>query len=207
MGSDSALENGELSAEFKAEIRDFARKLPGLDFYEVLGLPASAEAEAIRAAFSERSRSYHPDRFFGKDLGPYGGLLNEIIKRILAAYEVLKDEELRRAYDRSLKREAPKAASGPPQLRTRPPRKRPDAVLRGLQRQLELSRSKARRHFDEAMRVKREGDLKRAHALLRLALIFDPRERTYQDALGEVALGLDRTNAAAMPRADVEERT
>jgi curved DNA-binding protein CbpA len=208
MRSDPALENGELSEEFKAEVRDFARVLPNLGFYEVLGVPVSADLESIRVAFSERSRAYHPDRFFGRDLGPYGGLLNEIIKRVLAAYEVLKDVELREAYDRCLRRDPPAPPQPPaasPPLRRRPARKRPDAILRGLQRQLELTRSKARRHFHEAMRVMGEGDLKRAHALLRLALIFDPRERTYQDTFGEVALSLSRTPAASAPRSDVEE--
>jgi curved DNA-binding protein CbpA len=208
MGSEPALQNGKLSEQFKAEVREFARSLPRIDFYEVLGVPLAADAEAIRVAFSERSRSYHPDRFFGRELGPYGGLLNEIIKRVLAAYEVLKDPELRRAYDRSLhaaRRSAPVAP--PPPARPRPARRRPDAALKGLCRQLELTRSKARRHFEEAMEVKNEGDLTRAHALLRLALIFDPHERSYQDALGDVALGLDRTRSAERPRIDVEENT
>jgi len=205
MPSDPALENEELSAEFKEKVRSFARTLPELDFYEVLGIPLGADLEAIRAAFSERSLAYHPDRFFGRELGAYGGLLHEIIKRVLAAYEVLRDPELREAYDRCLKRDPPKAPAAPPPLRRRAPRKRSDAVLKGLQRQLELTRSKARRHFHEAMQVMGEGDLKRAHALLRLALIFDPRERTYQDTLGEVALNLSRTHAASAPRSDVEE--
>jgi curved DNA-binding protein CbpA len=173
----------------------------------VLGVPPDAGLDAIRVAFSERSRAYHPDRFFGRDLGPYAGLLNELIKRILAAYEVLKDDELRRAYDRSLGRERPSRDPAPPPARARRARKRPDVVLKGLERQLQLTRSKARRHFEEAMEIKREGDLKRAHALLRLALIFDPHERSYQDALGEVALGLDRTRTAERPRIDVEEKT
>ncbi len=74
-------------------------------------------------------------------------------------------------------------------------------MLNGLSRQLELTRSKARRHFTEALELKRAGDLERARSLLRLALIFDPRETRYQDAFGEVAIRLDPSRGGL----DVEE--
>jgi curved DNA-binding protein CbpA len=202
---------GQLDPAQQSEIRDFARRLPEMDLYAVLAVEQGVGDEAIREAFFERSRAYHPDRHFGKDLGSYGELLTEIFKRVTTAYEVLRDAELRRSYDRSLgasprpvspaASEAPQAPKAPAETRARPaaPRRPSRAVLRSLQRQLELTRAKARRHFEEALELRNGGNLERAHAMLRLALIFDPHEPTYQNAFGEIAMGLDQSRAPATP--------
>lgn len=99
MGVDSSAV--ELSAGLQAEIRDFAKALPNMDLYAVLGVERGADDAAIRDGFFQRSRRFHPDRYFHKNLGPYGPLITEIYKRIVAAYEVLRDPKLRVGYDRT----------------------------------------------------------------------------------------------------------
>jgi curved DNA-binding protein CbpA len=92
----------ELPAELQREIRSLAERLPAMNCYELLGLPRGATAEQLRTAFFECSRRFHPDRYFKKRLGPFGPLLNEIYKRMVAAHGVLRDPDLRGPYDRSL---------------------------------------------------------------------------------------------------------
>jgi len=199
----------DLPEAFQREVREFARALPQLDYYAVLGLPRDAEPEAIRDAFFQRSKSYHPDRYFKKELGPYGELLNEVYKRIVAAHDVLRDPKLRGAYDRSL---VPTTAQARPitlppptapvsraptsgrgaSLRSRLGLQSPGLMLVGLQRQLEQSRARARKHFEAALAQKQSGDWARAAQLVELALAFDPREKEYHDELAEI---LPRANA------------
>ena len=63
-------------------------------YYEILGVSEDASFEEIRAAFRERAREYHPDRNPSPDAVDRMAEVNE-------AYEVLRDEEQRAAYDRA----------------------------------------------------------------------------------------------------------
>ncbi len=62
------------------------------DYYEILGVDRGASAEAIRKAFRDLARRYHPDVSKEPDAA-------ERFKEINEAYEVLKDEEKRKRYD------------------------------------------------------------------------------------------------------------
>jgi len=89
----------DLDPAFRAELRELARNLAGLSYYELLDLPRAADAAAVRDAFFQKSKRYHPDRFFRRNLGPYGELITEIYKRVVAAHDVLRDPEQRTSYD------------------------------------------------------------------------------------------------------------
>jgi curved DNA-binding protein CbpA len=198
----------DLPDAFQREIRELARALPQLDYFQVLGISRSAAPDEVRDAFFQRSKTFHPDRYFKKELGPYGGLLTEIYKRIVAAHDVLRDPKLRASFERTLaetsRRRASPGASRP--SRSRPRRRAggglslrnrlglqsPGLMLVSLQKQLEQSRARARKHFDAALAQKAAGDWARAAQLVELALAFDPREKQYHDELAEI---LPRANA------------
>lgn len=63
------------------------------NFYEVLGVEKSASAEEIRKAYRKLARQYHPDVNKAKDAA---AKFNEVQE----AYDVLSDEQKRKAYDR-----------------------------------------------------------------------------------------------------------
>ena len=63
------------------------------DYYEVLGVPRDADTEDIRRAYRKLARENHPD--INKDPAA-----EDRFKEISEAYEVLRDEERRRQYDR-----------------------------------------------------------------------------------------------------------
>ena len=63
------------------------------DYYEVLGVPRTADAEEIKRAFRRLARQYHPD----VNKSPEA---EAIFKEINEAYEVLSDEQKRALYDR-----------------------------------------------------------------------------------------------------------
>ncbi|HLH68091.1 MAG TPA: DnaJ C-terminal domain-containing protein [Candidatus Dormibacteraeota bacterium] len=64
------------------------------DYYEVLGVPRTADEQQIKAAFRRLAMRYHPDR------NPGDPSAAERFKEINEAYAVLSDPEKRRQYDR-----------------------------------------------------------------------------------------------------------
>ena len=63
------------------------------DFYEVLGVTPSVSAPALKAAYRKLAKKYHPD------INPDNAEAEKKFKEISRAYEVLKDEQSRAAYD------------------------------------------------------------------------------------------------------------
>lgn len=64
------------------------------EYYDLLGVNRSASAEEIKKAFRKQAMKYHPDR------NPDDKEAEQKFKQINEAYEVLKDEQKRAAYDR-----------------------------------------------------------------------------------------------------------
>jgi molecular chaperone DnaJ len=63
------------------------------DYYEVLGVPRDADAEAIRRAFHDLARDWHPDVAEVEDA-------EERFRELAEAYSVLSKREARLLYDR-----------------------------------------------------------------------------------------------------------
>ena len=64
------------------------------DYYAELGIGRDADEKEVRSAFRRMARQYHPD------LNPGDEKAEERFKRVNEAYEVLSDEEKRKAYDK-----------------------------------------------------------------------------------------------------------
>src|SRR5262249_11501776 len=85
----------DLDLDRKREI--LAREaLLGRDDWTVLGLKPGATAEAVKLAYFDASRGFHPDRCYGKTLGSSRARLERISPRPSEAHETLT-EALRRA--------------------------------------------------------------------------------------------------------------
>ncbi len=64
------------------------------DYYEVLGVRKDSSAEDIKKAFRKLAMSHHPDR------NPHDKQAEHKFKELNEAYDVLKDDQKRAAYDR-----------------------------------------------------------------------------------------------------------
>lgn len=85
-----------------------------LNHYEVLGVPATASTDDIKAAYYAKARRYHPDAHAGSPVG----LLEEAereMQDLNAAWVVLRSPRTRATYDRALKRSAARRSRPPGQ--------------------------------------------------------------------------------------------
>lgn len=64
------------------------------DFYETLGVSRTADADELKRAYRKLAMQYHPDR------NPGDKSAEQKFKDISEAYDILKDEQKRAAYDR-----------------------------------------------------------------------------------------------------------
>ena len=63
------------------------------DFYDILGVVQNSSSDEIKKAYRKKAMQYHPDRNQGDDAA------EQRFKEINEAYDVLKDDQKRAAYD------------------------------------------------------------------------------------------------------------
>ena len=102
----------DLPLEEKRAILAFDRSLDRRTCWDLLGLYGQPTSADVKRAYFAMSRRFHPDRFFGRNLGTYKERLERIFKAVKAAYETLADEESRARYA---------ARHPPPQIRPADP--------------------------------------------------------------------------------------
>ena len=85
------LEKGPgLEKELKTRILRLHRRLKTLKPHELLALSPGADAAMVKRAYFAASKELHPDRFYGKDIGPYRDKLSDIFAQLTRAFEQLK---------------------------------------------------------------------------------------------------------------------
>lgn len=91
-------EDVDLELDRKKEILFVDARLAAATYWELLGIPWNAPAAAAKAAYLEKVKVFHPDRYPGKRLGSYRARLERIFRKITEARDHLADEGRRAAY-------------------------------------------------------------------------------------------------------------
>jgi curved DNA-binding protein CbpA len=91
------------------ELEELESKGDRLTHYELLSVAADADGGTVRRAYLEKSKRFHPDAWYRRDVGEFGPLLSKWFQRLSAAYQVLSDEESRAGYDRDHRAELSKS--------------------------------------------------------------------------------------------------
>jgi len=169
------LDEVDLDEELQKEIRDLDERLADKDFFQMLGLEAGADAKAIRRAYFKISKRFHPDRYYGKRLGPFKARLERIFVKISEAHEFLADAKRRASYEANLlgerqrgdgSPEGREAGAPPGEPATKPPKR--------------VANAKAREFFEEGLRELRANDYTAAALALRRAIALDRDNLGYQ---------------------------
>ncbi len=95
-------EEADLSRERKQEILDAYHRLSGIDHYQLLGVEPSAEKKEIKRAYYDAVAIFHPDKYFGKNVGSFKPKLEKVFARMTEAHDVLTRKRSRAEYDEYL---------------------------------------------------------------------------------------------------------
>ncbi len=153
------------------------------DYYQLLGVAASATRDEIKQAFRRQARLHHPD------LHPDDPQAAENFRRLRQAYETLTDEKQRAAYDRE-RRQSTAAARPQPEAAASPQ----VAYVRGVEKLQQQDYLGALSQFGRALALDphfTKAYLKRCEVLLHLG-----RDRDILDDCQKL-LKLEPNNAGA----------
>lgn len=129
-------EEVDIDLERKKAILYAHAHLDAWDHWRTLGVKWNATVDQARAAYLDKVKVFHPDRYGGKNLGSYRGRLERIFRRMTEAKDLLTDEARRAEYA---------AKTAPPE---------------------EFAKMAARRIEDEARAQERRARLNRQNPLL-----------------------------------------
>ncbi len=95
----SALEQEvALSEEQKARVLVLRRTAAQRDYFALLAVEPTAKKRELKRAYFRVSKQFHPDRFYGKDLGAWAPWLSQIFEAASRAFDVLSDDRLKAEY-------------------------------------------------------------------------------------------------------------
>ena len=154
-------------------------------YHEILGVSPDADRSAIKDAYLNLSRAFHPDRYFRGDVGAFGARLDTVYKKIVEAYALLSDPSARSEVERLL---ADGAGSGTRRMARRGRRSlRPRLHSFSLHGRIARERrAKAKRHFEAGMAAFSCEQWLRAASGVRLAIATDPQNEYYKKCFTEV---------------------
>lgn len=160
------------------------------DYYAILEVARTATSDQVRARFRELARERHPDRFQGDAKADA-----EIeFQAITEAFNVLSDNERRRAHDQQLARPEPFAARGPDMGQLAKV-----YLQRGIKAYREKNFLEAAENFDRATKA----EPKNAQAWHHLALACSHQARWQSQAVEAIqqAVGLEKMNVSYLKMA------
>ena len=87
----------------RRRILDLYYRLDQLNHYQLFGIDPSVEKKAIKSAYFEIVNVFHPDRYFGKNVGSFKPKLEKVFARLSDSYDVLSRSASRAEYDNYLR--------------------------------------------------------------------------------------------------------
>jgi curved DNA-binding protein CbpA len=193
--SDRPLESGSFDAATRAidesgELEAlFARLERATDYYEVLDLGKLASAEEIKAAYHTLARRYHPDRFHQSE-PKLRRRVDSAFARIAQAYETLRDQQVRGAYDAKRASQSPRAGGH----KSAPPEKSPAGAA---QPSPGAEISQAESSFQRGKAALEQNRRDEALRFLAEAAMSAPREARYRAHYGQALIGQMNTRRIA----------
>lgn len=89
----------DLDPTLRTEIDRLFENLDEVDHYTLLGVARDADKKALKSTFFGHAARIHPDRHFGRELGPYKAKMELIFGRMTIAHDTLASPHRREEYD------------------------------------------------------------------------------------------------------------
>jgi Tfp pilus assembly protein PilF len=103
---DASRDGAPAPAPEAPEVRAFRQRVAeseGKNFYDLLGVPKSADEETVRKSYYHLARDYHPDAMQGPVAEACWNEVEEYFASVTEAYNTLTRPQLRKEYDEQLK--------------------------------------------------------------------------------------------------------
>lgn len=102
---DSALNlDISIAVEDRVRILQYRRRIGRATLFELLEIEAEeADKRSIKRAYYRLSKEFHPDRRYGKEIGPFADWLAEVFKAVTHAFNILGDNKKRAQYEADLR--------------------------------------------------------------------------------------------------------
>jgi curved DNA-binding protein CbpA len=184
----------DLDVELQREILDFAKGL-GRRYHEILGVTADADARVVKKAYFALSKKLHPDRYFRRNTGPFGALIEACFKRLLEAYELLSDPTARKEVQQHEAEPAPATPSvdeatardaRASSIEARRRLRERVSSMAGHVRARQERRRKAKAFFEHGMSAFAASRWLEAAGAVRLAIAFDAENVAYREEFPNV---------------------
>jgi tetratricopeptide (TPR) repeat protein len=193
-------EDVDIDPDRRRQILLAEASLEGWTHWEALGIPWNAPAASAKAAYIERAKLFHPDRYAGKRLGSYRGRLERVFRRITQARDALADEVRRADYARK---------TAPATEFTRMEARRLEDERRGEERRARLARqnplvarvARVQEFVQRGKAALAEGRFSAAANDLALAVGLDPKNAELAELAAEA-----RKKAGAVKASDLFQK-
>ncbi|MDH3727575.1 MAG: DnaJ domain-containing protein [Myxococcales bacterium] len=95
----------DLPDDIQKQVLEAFRRADRLNHYERLGVATDADSKEIRKAYFALSKTFHPDAYYGKQLGSFQPKMEVVFRKITDSYEAVGRPKKREAYDRYLQQQ------------------------------------------------------------------------------------------------------
>ena len=142
-------------------------RLRHVGHFDLLGLDPTDDVKLIRRAYHVVSREFHQDSYYGKELGPFKAVLDDLFRRARSSYEFLLDGDRRKiligSHDAQAREGGDRGGDRSAARESVSPERREQAA----------------RHGEQARRERKIGRHGTAATLFRLAHEQDPSNPSY----------------------------
>ncbi|MBI5546282.1 MAG: DnaJ domain-containing protein [Deltaproteobacteria bacterium] len=202
-------EKVDLDEARKKEVLELESRLESDHFFGLLGVPPGSAAADCKKAYYELTKRFHPDRYFGKNLGSFKQRIEKIFRKLTEAQGVLSDSAKRQAYlaaHPELNAPAPKsvAAAVAPRAAAEPAIDPKLTAERAVERRARLARhpylAKAGKLHELVSRGKEnlgKGEFAKAYTDLSLAAQIDSKSKEIADLMAQAKRGGDKKRSEA----------
>ncbi|MBL9038192.1 MAG: DnaJ domain-containing protein [Archangium sp.] len=186
-------DNIDIDGTRQLEILDLEVKASSNDYFHILGVPAGAPPDVVKEAFYALSRKFHPDRYFGKNLGSFKPKLDKLFRKLVEANQTLTDADKRKKYLEAHPKLAEAAAALEAKSTPTPEPKSAAQAQRDVERRARLNRhpylaktSKVQEMVSAAKTHIAKGEFGHAFTQLNLAAQYDAQNSEVKGLLNDV---------------------